>query len=803
MKNILILFCFLIPALSSGQNSEISGSVIDHNNLPVIYANVVLYSLIDSSIVKVEYSNETGNYSIKGISSGSYFIGTSYVGYPDAVSPGFDISDSDLITLDPIRFEPSSNELEEVTVTAKKPLLEMKPDKMILNVEGSINNSGSDAYTLLRQSPGVMIDNNDNIFMLGKSGLQIFIDGRPTQLNGSDLADFLKTIPSSEIESIEIITNPSSKYEAEGNAGIINIKLLRDKNLGANGSLNTTYSIGQKSRYNTTLRGTYKSKAWNTYGTVTGYKGADINPFNLYREQQGLSFDQASIGNDSWNGFNSRAGVDYILNEKSTFGFLANLSKSQGHHVQNTESDIFKTGSSLIDSTLVAMSDNESDRSNWNINGNYKYSDKQNRSLNIDVDYGKYSRTREAFQPNTYFGAGGMILSTKDFFTYTPTDIEIATAKLDFEQDFLNGRLQFGAKVANVITDNVFDFYNVYDENRELDTERSNDFRYSELVYASYANYSMKINDLSLQAGLRIEHTNSEGHLTALIPSENELVERSYTDLFPSFGLTYQLNEKNRFQLNYSRRLNRPSYQDMNPFRSRLDELTFEQGNPFLNPEYSSTLQVSHSWNYKLTTSFSYSHTRDLITRVTDTTELKSAFITWLNLADQYTYSISVSAPLPITEWWNSYTSITGVRTLNKADFGEGKFIDLSANTFSAYSQHSFSIPGGYMAELSGWYNSPSLWGGTFMMNEMWSVDFGVQKKFLDDRLTVKASVSDVFKSTGWSGTSDFGALYLNVDGQNDSRRFKLNLAYRFGNQQVKARKRNTGLEEESKRIKQ
>ncbi|NNK89827.1 MAG: outer membrane beta-barrel protein, partial [Saprospiraceae bacterium] len=223
----------------------------------------------------------------------------------------------------------------------------------------------------------------------------------------------------------------------------------------------------------------------------------------------------------------------------------------------------------------------------------------------------------------------------------------------------------------------------------------------------------------------------------------------------------------------------------------------------FLNPEYSSTLQVSHSWNYKLTTSFSYSHTRDLITRVTDTTELKSAFITWLNLADQYTYSISVSAPLPITEWWNSYTSITGVRTLNKADFGEGKFIDLSANTFSAYSQHSFRIPGGYMAELSGWYNSPSLWGGTFMMNEMWSVDFGVQKKFFDDRLTVKASVSDVFKSTGWSGTSDFGALYLNVDGQNDSRRFKLNLAYRFGNQQVKARKRNTGLEEESKRIKQ
>lgn len=803
MKKILIIFCFLMPAFASGQNSEISGSILDHNNLPVIYANVVLYSLIDSSVVKVEYSNETGNYSIKGVASGSYFIEASYVGYPDANSSSFSLSENETVALEPIEFEAASNELEEITVTARKPLLEMKPDKMILNVVGSINNSGSDAYTLLRQSPGVMIDNNDNIFMLGKSGLQIYIDGRPAQLSGSDLAEYLKTIPSSEIESIEIITNPSSKYEAEGNAGIINIKLLKDKNLGANGSLNTTYSLGEKSRYNTTLRGTYKSKAWNTYGSITGYKGADINLFNLHREQLGITFDQASVGNDNWKGFNSRAGVDYSLNNNSTFGILARLSRSNAHHIQNTQSDIFKTGSAFIDSTLIAMSDNESDRTNWNINGNYKYSDKQSRSLNVDVDFGKYSRTREEFQPNTYFGSDGSVLSINDFFTHTPTDIEIATVKIDYEQDVLNGRLQLGAKVANVVTDNVFVFYNVYDGLKVEDIERSNDFRYTELVYASYTNYSKKISDLDLQAGLRIEHTISEGNLSALVPSDNEIVKRNYTDLFPSFGLTYQLNDKNRFQLNYSRRLNRPSYQDMNPFRSRLDELTFEQGNPFLNPEYSSTIQLSHSWNYKLTTSISYSHTRDLITRITDTTEVKSAFITWLNLADQYAYSISISAPLPVTEWWNSYTSLTGVRTHNKADFGEGKFIDLTANTFSAYSQHSFRLPGGYMAELSAWYNSPSLWGGTFRMDEMWSMDFGVQKKFMDDRLTVKASVSDIFKSTGWSGSSDYGALFLDVNGQNDSRRFKLNVSYSLGNQQVKARKRKTGLEEESKRIKQ
>ncbi len=545
MKNLLIpLVCSLTSFLAFSQSAEVSGFIYDHKQEAIFFSNVVLYSSLDSSIVKVEYSNEDGSYVIKGVSSGKYFIEASFVGFPDTSSPEFELQENEISTLEPIFFPQPSNELEEVTVKAKKPLLEMKPDKLVLNVEGSINASGSDAFTLLRQSPGVVIDNNDNIFMLGKSGLKIYIDNRPTHLSGSDLAEYLKTIPSSEIESIEIITNPSAKYEAEGNAGIVNIKLRRDKNLGANGSITSGFSVGHRAKYNTTIRGTYKSKKWNTYGSLTGYSGQGYNPFNLHREQLGITFKQRSIGEGEWKGFNSRVGIDYALSEKSTLGILINGSKSTGNWMQNSQSDIFQTGSAFIDSSLIAMSDQDWNRQNWNINGNYKYSDKQNRSLNIDVDYGRYENTREEFQPNSYQLSDGTILGTKDFFTDTPPFIDIATVKVDYEQEALNGKLGFGAKISSVSTDNTFDFFNVLNTEHILNIERSNQFDYDEFVSAAYANYSRQFSSMNIQAGFRIEHTNSKGMLTAMVQSNNELVERDYIDLFPSFGITYQLNEK-------------------------------------------------------------------------------------------------------------------------------------------------------------------------------------------------------------------------------------------------------------------
>lgn len=803
MKNLVLLLMICLCAKSiTAQNSLVTGKVLDTEDAPIFFSNVILHNAIDSAIVKLEYSNEEGAFEIHGLEEGQYFVEISFLGFETVNSSIFKLESDTTLDVGVFVLNQKTTQLEEITVRAKKPLLELKPDKLVLNVEGSINASGSDAFALLRQSPGVVIDNNDNIFMLGKSGLKIYIDNRPTHLDGSELTEYLKTIPSAEIESIEIITNPSARFEAEGNAGIINIRLRRDKSLGANASVTGNYSIGQKARYNGTIRGTYKSRKFNTYASVTGYKGENINPFNLYREQLGFVFDQHSVGEDNWEGYNSRVGMDYVINKKSTVGILFNGSRNKGNGIQQSNSDIFKKGANQIDSTLVASAKESRLRNDWNLNVNYRYADNSNRSLTIDLDYGIYNRDADQFQPNQYVLPNGTLLSSKDFYTFTPTQIDIITMKIDYEQPVLGGTFGVGFKLSDVVTDNIFDFYNVIDNKNVLDIERSNAFEYNEMVTAGYLSYAKQFEKLNFQAGMRVERTHSKGTLTAMVPSDNEIVERDYTDFFPSFGLSYQMNPKNNFQLNYSRRLNRPSYQDLNPFRNRLDELTFEQGNPFLNPEYTHSIQLSHSWNYKLNTSISFSHSEELITRITDTTEVTSAFITHLNLADQYAYSINVSAPIPINDWWNTYTSMTGVRTHNSADFGDGKIVDISVTTFNIYSQQSFNLPKGISMEISGWYNSPSIWGGTFRMDAMWSLSAGIQKQFLDDQLTIKLGVDDIFLSTNWSGTSDFGALFLNVNGREDSRRFKINMTYKFGNQQVKVKRRNAGLEDESNRIK-
>jgi hypothetical protein len=254
--------------------------------------------------------------------------------------------------------------------------------------------------------------------------------------------------------------------------------------------------------------------------------------------------------------------------------------------------------------------------------------------------------------------------------------------------------------------------------------------------------------------------------------------------------------------LSYGRRINRPSYQDLNPFQNKLDELTFEQGNPFLRPEYTTNIQLTHSFNYRLNTTLSYSHTSDLITRQTDAGEGMESFITWLNLADQYNYSLNLAAPMPVTEWWSSYTSLTAYYRENKGNFGDGREIDLSARALNLYSQHTFTLPWELSLELSGWYNSPSLWGGNFEMSSQWSIDAGIQKQLMDGRANVKLSVSDIFKTTNWHGVSEFGPLYLTIHGGWDSRRFRLSFSYLLGNTQVKSRKRQTGLEEEQSRVK-
>lgn len=805
MKNlcfVLLINLFTLNLIYA--QSGLKGEVHDVTG-PLEFVTVVLYNSKDSSMVKVEYTDVEGRYHFNNINEGSYWIGASFVGLPDIRSDNVKVGLDDQVQIPTILFQDTSNELAEVTVTAQKPLLELKTDKIIMNVAGSINASGDDALTLLRKSPGVVVDNNENILMSGKSGVLIYIDDKPSPLSGTDLAAYLKTLTADQIESIEIITNPSARYDAQGSAGIINIKLLKDKSVGSNGSISTNLSQGEFSRYGLNFSGNHRTTKWNTHFNLGAWQGQNFNINNIYRQQSGLIFDQATRGEGDWTNYSTKFGVDHFINNQHTVGFIVNYSPgNNGIWSTDSATEISSFGNQVVDSLLVSESNDNWTSSNWSANLNYVFSGRDGTKLNLDIDRAKYISRSNQFQPNFYITTeGDVVLSERIFYTEAPKEIDLATAKIDFEKEALHGQLGFGFKYSSVLTDNGFSFFNVINNQNLLDINQSNDFLYDENVAAAYATYSRNISDqISIQAGLRVEHTNSEGQLMAMVESENENVKRKYTDFFPNIGLSYQLDEKNRFNASYSRRLNRPSYEDLNPFSNRLDELTFEQGNPFLNPEYSDNYQISHSWNYRINTTISYTHTQDQITRLIDKADEKSSFITWYNLANQKTYAINISSPTPITQWWNSYTSLTANYTKNNADFDDERSIDLSAKSFNLYSQHTFNLPSKISLEFSGWYTAPSIWGGNIRMKEMYSFDLGVQRSFLDDQLNVKIAVGDIFNTNEWRGQSAFGDLNMTVSGRGDNQRVKLNVVYKFGNNQIKNRQRETGLESEASRIK-
>ena len=796
---VLLWVCLSFTLLAQ---SNIDGIVFDTDSKPLAFANVVLYKTQDSTMVKGEVTDEGGAYHIANITEGEYWISVSFIGLPTYDGNAFALNGENM-TLEPIQLAQAANDLEEVVVTATKPLIEVQPDKLVFNVEGSVNATGNNGMELLRKSPGVVIDNNDNIMLLGKSGVRIFIDGKPSPLSTSDLAQYLRTVQSEQIESIEIITNPSSKYEAEGNAGIINIKFKRDKSLGFNGNLSAGFSAGKRQRYNANVNGNYRNQNINMFGQLGVYDGSNWNNMKLYREQFGGQFDQENIETGGWSGLNYRIGTDYFLNRKSTVGFLANGNINENTWQSDSRTEIGTIGGNPVEQILRADTRNDGSSTNHNLNLNYAYDGGDGTTLNIDADYGRYRSLDESYQPNFYFDPTGLeLLSEKIYQLNTPTDIDIYTFKTDFEKNALGGKIGAGIKLALVKTDNTFDFYNVADGSQSLDIDRSNRFIYTENVNAVYTNYSKQGEKFGFNVGLRVEQTNSEGDLQAMKSTLDENVKRSYVDFFPSGGISYKANEKNSFQLNYSRRLQRPDYDDLNPFENRLDELTFQKGNPFLNPQYAHNIQLSHSYNYKLNTSLSFSQTNDLISRIVDIQDENATFITWLNLAKQQNVSLSISAPIPITKWYSVFTNMSGYWTNNQADFGNGKIVDLDAAAFNIYQQHTINLPKEIKLEVSGWYNSKSIWEGSFLMNPMGAIDVGVQKRILNNKANLKIALSDVFWSNQWGGTSNFGELFMDVSGRNDSRRIRINFSYQFGNDQVKrARRRSTGLEDESSRV--
>ncbi|MFC4636359.1 TonB-dependent receptor domain-containing protein [Dokdonia ponticola] len=795
MNTRMLFFTLLLVVSAFAKAQTLKGTVISETQTPLPYVNVII-NTTEGTLVKAAITNEQGAFTITDLAPSTYTLMLSFVGYT-TVETSITIT-TETLALAPIQLQLATETLEEVTVVAERPIIQVEPDKTIFNVAGTVSSAGNNGIELLRKAPGVRLDNNNNVIVEGKTGVLIYIDGRQSFLQGDDLTAYLQSLQADTIDSIEIITQPSARFDAAGNAGIINIRLKREKGLGTRGSVSSTVTVGDYMRTNNSLSLTSRLKKWNLYGTYSNYIGRSTGFIDLFRIQGNTIFDAQT--DSEYDGFsnNIRFGTDHYVSKRSTLGAVltANLNDSESR--SNSRTPIINRTTGTIDSILRAPNRSESNSVNLGMNFNYRYQDTTGTVFSADVDYGRYTRDRLNNQPNFYVTPSGEVLNESITNQDTPINIDIYAAKVDYEQKLGNGTFETGLKASKVRTDNTFDFFDVINGMDVLNLNRSNEFLYDEKIYAAYAKYNAGTGNWKFQGGLRVERTDSQGDLTADSDTNNQSVSRTYTDLFPSAGVTYALNRTNSFALNYSRRIQRPNYQDLNPFEYQLDELSFRRGNPFLQPQYTNNVKLSHTYKYTLTTSVSYSYVSDFFAQVTEAVGETRNFLSTRNVADQEVYNFSISYPYKVNSWWNTYTNVYG--SYSKYTATNPAFISTSQETFGFYAQSTFTLPKDYKLEVSGWYSSPSIWGGTYEIKSLGSLNLALQKTW--KQWTGKITVNDVLYTIPWEGITQFGDLFIDGRGGGDTRNVNFYIQYTFGNNDVKnARKRDGSLEDEKGRI--
>ncbi len=806
MRKLSVFFGVFSLFISTLQAQKISGIVKDEQGKAVVNATVSLIQAKDSAVLKLAVTNADGSYSFQ-TETGNYFIRVSNIGYITKYSALVEVNTD--VTVPVISLEKIVTNLEGVTVTSQKPIIEVKADKTILNVEGTINAMGNDALELLRKSPGVMIDKDDNISLAGKNGVQVYIDGKPSPLSGSDLSNFLKSMQSEQVSTIEIITNPSAKYEAAGNAGIINIRLKKNKTFGTNGSVNVGYVQGVYPKFNGGFNLNYRDKLVNIFGSYNYNTGDRLMKMNSTKIQFDTLFEQNTrmLFKNNTHGF--KAGADFFINKNSTAGAV--VTGNLANNDFNTSGPMYFTylPNNQLVKILKATNTNDMKRDNVNTNLNYRYSQAGNKELTIDADYGFFKIRSNQYQPNYYYLADGTTETGRVIYNMiSPTDIDLFAFKTDYEQNYKGGKLGFGGKIGIVNTDNDFRRYDVFNTGNKYDSSKSNRFKYKENINALYVNYNKQLKEgILIQAGLRAENTHSTGVSNGFqndngpyVPYDSTF-KRNYTDFFPSASLTFNKNPMNQWTFSYSRRIDRPAYQDLNPFEFKLNEYSYMKGNTELKPQYTNSFGVTNVFKYKLTTALNYSHVNDIFAMIPDTIDKTKSFMTKKNLATQDIIAINISYPFQY-KWYSFFATTNANYSHYKANFGGGdRNVDLKVFALTYYMQNSANFGKGWTAELSGLYISPSVWQGTIKSKAMGSIDIGLQKTLFENKATVKLGISDLFKTMKWGGTTNFAGVNSTFTGHMELQQFKLSFNYRFGNSQVKAaRQRQSAIDEETKR---
>lgn len=812
INNLLLVLLLIInvPKLYSQSafgNGEVNGKIIDEKLVPIMYATVDLLKASDSTKFKSDISDVNGDFKFTDIPDGNYLISVEWVGYEKKNTSPFTIDITHSIQqISAINMLPDASQLQTVYITGKKPLIEKKKDMLIMNVANSILATGSSALEILSKAPGVTVDNNGNISLRGKAGVTILIDNKQTYLSSAELTSLLRSIDGSAIQIIELITNPSAKYDAAGTGGIINIRMKKNTSYGTNGTVILGGGYGKTYKSNAGLTLNHRAKNINIFGNYNYKNNNELEDLIINRsttaDNEKTYFTQKGIHDISRKNHRYKAGIDYNLSDKSILGFMAS-GYVNNEKVNNDINTLIGSHPFEVDSSVVAHNKGKSRYGSQTYNLNYKsVIDTLGQELNADLDYSVFHNSNDITYKN-YFFSNTEGVQAKDpliFRNSTPTDVKIWAGKVDYTYP-LNPKmkLETGVKSSYVNTDNNFQSEGLQDSEWVNVVSRSNRFVYKEQINAAYVNLHKEFKSITLQVGLRSEMTYSEGNSITL----ESVVKRNYIDFFPSVLINHNLSNNNEIGFSYSRRIDRPDYQSLNPFVYFADLYTFSKGNPFLKPQYANAFELTYGYKKKTNVTFGYTHTKDVMTTTTITdTVTKTLILYEQNLASKNTTSLNVSRPIAVTKWWNTnndatlyYSSFSSPDLLGEP-FKSGKL------TFLINTVQTFVVSPSINAELSADYVSSQVYG-TYVVKPIYGIDFGISKSFADKRANLKLSLSDIFDQRKLQLKSAISSQDYNLSQKQESRVFRLTFSYNFGSNTVKGnRKRSNGSSSEQGRVK-
>lgn len=769
----------LCGQLAVGQSYGLKGKVRNQKNEAIPFATVYLMRSSDSTLVKGTSADENGLFQIDNISQGLYILKASYIGWTSK-NTLLDISND--VAIGAVIIIQESEALDEVVVMGNRPVVERKVDRLVFNVENTVL-SQSSSWDILKQTPGVIAMQDE--LQIRNQAATVYINDRKVQLSPEEVRNLLENYQGGNIKSVEVISNPPARYDAEGGA-VLNIITSKNISLGYKGNINTTYTQGIFSKYNFGTSHFYKTKKLNlnlSYSFAPRKDFEDVQSETNFINDSGI-FSRWITDFDQTTRFRTHVAglvLDYQFDDRNQLNVTSNVQLSPYREYDNRQNTVMLNRLNAVDSTFTTLSPESEVKNNISGDVTYKHSFKENGSLRMNAHYTKFDLSRNQTVNSNYFDPNGIFIRDFNFLTEAEQDIEIATAQIDYSALFDSTNLEAGVKGSFIDSESVLDYFSA-NNGLVLDPSLSDSFLYDENVYAAYTSLSHDWEKWSIKAGVRAEHTQSKGTSVALATINN----LEYFELFPSFYLLHNRNENHSFSFDYSRKLRRPRYQDLNPFRTFINENNFVEGNPNLLPNFSNNFNLNYTLNQEFFFDFYYRDNGNFISTLSfqDNENQILRDITQ-NVLESTSYGFDFNYGKSITNNWYLYSYISifhedetflaleSNNVKSKNEFN-GVYADI-ANYFT------LSKDGSLKGEVGLTYLSGFL-TGSYVMEETTNVTFGLRKSLWNDRALVSLAVNDVLGKANAQVTS----RYLNQDNSYllvpETQYVRFGFTYNFGN---------------------